>query len=227
MKSYEAGKVKGRVREPWRASGNCIQVEVWVELDNTDTQDGKHLRFPQLLSLPRLVLYTGFISSPSERPISHGQFFSKIDTAPLQLLFYSLLRTRFRSLADRGFLRPPWDQSCWEAPYKCKSLPLWRKELETPFSKGSGCTLHFILPAWQILHSPYPGSAKDCIISRAPSQHAQLIAVQVLFCLTSFSPSTPSVQKAVTLWLHSIDVCSPLNRHSLKCLICIKNALKK
>lgn len=159
MKSYEAGKLKGRVPELWRASRNCIQVEVWVELDNTDTQDGKHLCFPQLLPLHPLVLNAGFISFPSECPISHKQFFSKIGTAPLRLLFYSLLRTRFRSLAQRGFLRLPWDQSCWEAPYKCKSLPLWRKELETPFSKGSGCTLHFILSAWQIPHSPYPGSA--------------------------------------------------------------------
>lgn len=95
---------------------------------------GNTCAFRSFPPCPPLVLYAGFISSPSERPISHGQFFSKIDTAPLQLLFYSLLRTRFRSLAERGFLRPPWDQSCWEAPYKCKSLPLWRKELETPFS---------------------------------------------------------------------------------------------
>lgn len=199
-------------------------MEVWVELDNTNTQGEKHLHFPQLPPLSPLVLYAGFISSPSECPISHGQFFSKIDTAPLHLLFYSLLRTRFRSVVGRGFLCPPWDQSSWEAPYKCKSLPLWRKELETPFSKGSGCTLHFILPAWQILHSPYPGSAKDCIVSRAPSQHAQLI-VQVLPSLFYFffSPSTPSVSEGGDS-LGPFSRFSHLLNHSLKCLICVKDA---
>lgn len=206
IKSYEAGKVRGRGGSheelletvfKWRFGLNWTTPT--LKMKNTCTFHS----FP----LSPLVLYAGFISSPSECPISHGQFFSKIDTAPLHLLFYSLLRTRFRSVVGRGFLCPPWDQSSWEAPYKCKSLPLWRKELETPFSKGSGCTLHFILPAWQILHSPYPGSAKDCIVSRAPSQHAQLI-MQVLPSLFYFFSLPPHLQsqKAVTLWVRFLDL---------------------
>lgn len=64
-----------------------IQVEVWVELDNTNTHDGKYLTFLHFLSLHPLLLCAGFISSTSEHPISHVLFVSKIDTATIQLSF--------------------------------------------------------------------------------------------------------------------------------------------
>lgn len=107
MKSYKACKVKEKRKNHEELPETVFERGFGLNWTTPTLKMGNTCTFSQLLSLLPLLLYAGFTSSPSECPILHKQFFSKIDSAPLQLLFYGLLRTRFRSLAQRGFLPPP------------------------------------------------------------------------------------------------------------------------